>query len=75
MFSGCSTRVGFGLTHKHKTRLERLARDERLTLFTSSSVTKKREFVTSKRGANQGILKGSITVPLTSFLTGLEIAV
>jgi hypothetical protein len=75
MFSGCSTRVGFGLTHKHKTRLERLARDEGLTLFASSSVTKKKEFVTSKRGANQGILMGSITVLLTSCLTGLELDV
>jgi hypothetical protein len=62
MFSGCSTRVGFGLTHKHKTRLVRLARDEHLTSFASSSVTKKKELVTSKHGANQGILKAEVSL-------------
>ncbi len=71
MFSGCSTRVVLLINIRC---WKDLPGTKTFTLFDSSSVTKKKELVTSKHGANQGILKGSITVLLTSFLTCLESA-
>jgi len=39
------TRVGSGLTHKHKTSYERLARDKHSSLLAHSQVTKKKSVV------------------------------
>ncbi len=65
---GASTWVGPGLTHKHKTRLERLAKDKHLSLLQKSVNYGRKKF--STRPHVTILKKISMSLKLTVFVPG-----